>query len=154
METNNNLLFQQNGLSKINQFTYSNDLNAFVGEGYHSLAGNTYFNSVRFVEGIFIKEDVGVGYYHTFLNGLKIFDIQKRTLISERNYHCRIYSKSYVIDEVVDMVVQVMTSNSNQEKSDLRKENIIGQVNSIVMNAFESDQRVSFQNQMGRLLTA
>jgi hypothetical protein len=154
METNNNELFQQNGLSKISQFSYAENLNAFVGEGYRSQAGNTYFNSVRFVEGIFIKEEVGEGYIHTFLNGLKIIDIQKRTLISERSYHCRIYSKSFIIDEVVEMLVNVLTTKSNGVNSELKKENVIGQVNAIVMNAFETDQRVTFQNQMGRLLTA
>ena len=67
---NNTLtLLKKNGLINSN-ISYSSVANAFLSKGYTSTAGNTYFNSIRVAEGILIKEDVGQGYAHTFLNGI------------------------------------------------------------------------------------
>jgi hypothetical protein len=69
-------LLNQFGLSNRVSYSYLNVANAFIGSGYISQAGNLYFNSLRLLDGIVIKEDVGQGYSRTFLNGLRIFDIK------------------------------------------------------------------------------
>ena len=74
----NIVLFKDLGVSVSSNVTYSTSLNVFSSNGYTSAAGNTYFNSFRFADGILIKEDVGEGYAHTFLNGIRIFDLSTK----------------------------------------------------------------------------
>ena len=88
-------IFKKFGVSSVaSNVTYSASLNVFTGNGYTSAAGNNYFNAFRFAEGILIKEDVGVGYARTFLNGIRIFDLSSKTLLCERSYHCCYYDKN------------------------------------------------------------
>ena len=96
MENNSLALLNKFGLAKTGSFNYSDQSNAFLGNGFTSAAGNTYFNSLRFVEGILVKEDVGQGYSRTFINAIRIYDIKSKDLLCEKSYHCAYYSKSFL----------------------------------------------------------
>lgn len=97
MQNNEIALFQKFGLAKNSNFNYSEAVNAFIGNGYTSMAGNTYLNEIRLIEGIIIKNDVGHGHTYTFLNGIKIFHIESKKLICERKYHNTQYGENYII---------------------------------------------------------
>ena len=86
-------LFERHGLVNAN-LNYSEISNAFLTTGYTSMAGNTYFNSIRVAEGILIKEDVGEGWCKTFLNGIKIYSIKDKTLLADRSFHNLGYHKA------------------------------------------------------------
>jgi len=112
--TNSMTLFEKYGLvnSKIN---YSEVANAFHTTGYTSMAGNTYFNSLWFAEGILIKEDVGIGYAYPFLNGLSIYSIKDKTLLADKNFHCVFYSKSTVKYYAKNMLLKMLKKAAKKE---------------------------------------
>src|SRR5690606_24188636 len=98
MTTNNEMISLSNIVSSTG-VTYSAQANAFLTQAYVSAANNAYFNAIRFAEGIIIKEDVGQGHTHTFLNGLRIYHAASRTLLADRTYHCCFYSEHIVKEE-------------------------------------------------------
>ena len=105
---NSLVLLKNIGLSKDGSLTYSEKSNAFLTQGYTSMAGNTYFNTLRLMEGILIKEDVGHGYRYTFLNGIKLYDVSKK-LLCERSYHCIVYRKSFIAYEIKNMIKNLLS---------------------------------------------
>ena len=141
MQENQIALFQKFGLAKENSFNYSESLNSFIGNGYTSLAGNTYLNSLRLVEGILVKEDVGHGYAYSFINGIKIFDLKTKNLLCEKNYHCSYYSQSFIQEEVISMLFELMTKSADNEHIYIDQSEIRVQIESIVSKAFRQDQR-------------
>lgn len=54
-------------------WTYIPDKNLFLTRGYTSRAGNTYYQVIQASERLIVCYDIGEGYKHTFLNGIKIF---------------------------------------------------------------------------------
>ena len=66
--------------------TYNAAKNVFLTLGYTSAAGNTYYRAVRLSNRLVVYYDLGQGYIHTFLNGLKLFayDGQKAQLIAQK----------------------------------------------------------------------
>ncbi len=106
--------FEKYGLINAN-ISYSEVANTFLTSGYTSSAGNTYFNSIRVAEGILIKEDVGVGYAHSFLNGLRIYSIKDQTLIADKSFHTVYYSVSRVKAESKMMLLDVLQTAATNE---------------------------------------
>lgn len=53
--------------------TYNAEKNLYLTLGYTSNAGNTYFQAVRCTERLAVYFEIGQGYAHTFLNGIKLF---------------------------------------------------------------------------------
>ena len=101
------LVINQFGLEK-GSLTFSEQANAFLSKGYTSQAGNTYFNALRFAEGIVIKENIGQGYAYPFLNGIRIYSLKDKELIADEYYHCLFYSKSTVKQKVVNLLMGVL----------------------------------------------
>lgn len=69
-------------------WTYIPDKNIFLTRGYTSRAGNTYYQVIQASERLIVCYDIGEGYKHTFLNGIKIFGWSGRTprLICSRKW--------------------------------------------------------------------
>ena len=65
--------------------TYNAQKNIFLTEGYTSAAGNTYFQGIRASDRIAIKYNIGVGYLHTFLNGIEVTDKRLSCLLQLTN---------------------------------------------------------------------
>ena len=68
------------------QVTYNAAKNVFLTLGYTNAAGNTYYKAVRFSNRLVVYYELGQGYIHTFLNGIKLFcwDGQKANLIAQK----------------------------------------------------------------------
>ena len=68
------------------QVTYNAAKNVFLSQGYTSAAGNMYYKAVRLSNRLVVYYELGQGYIHTFLNGIKLFafDGQKATLIAQK----------------------------------------------------------------------
>lgn len=68
------------------QVTYNAAKNVFLSQGYTSAAGNMYYKAIRLSNRLIVYYDLGQGYIHTFLNGIKLFawDGQKAQLIAQK----------------------------------------------------------------------
>jgi len=120
---------------------YSKEANAFLSTGYTSAAGNTYFNAVRFAEGILIKEDVGQGYAHSFLNGLRIYSLKNKELLAEGNYNSLFYSKVVVRNKSINMLLRVLKDAASAEGVELDEGVACRQITKIIDAAMNTDQR-------------
>lgn len=144
-------LFRNFGLATPASISYSSPMNAFVGQGYTSMAGNTYFNALRFGEGILIKEDVGEGYAYTFLNGLKIYDLQTKKLLCEESFNCHYYSKETVKLDVKRMLTNLILKAARQENRYLIENDVRNRVGQKIDRAFSRNQIEMMSQQMRAL---
>jgi|LSQX01.2.fsa_nt_gb hypothetical protein len=150
---NSLVLLKNLGLLKNSSLTYSKESNAFLTQGYTSMAGNTYFNTLRLMEGIMIKEDVGQGYMYTFLNGIKLYDVSKK-LLCERSYHCQVYRKSFIAYEIKNMIKNLLFEACKKDNISIDKYDAEAHIDKIVENALETDQRVVLNEYSQKHLTA
>ncbi len=155
MQNNEIALFQKFGLSNNSSFNYSDAVNAFIGNGFTSMAGNTYFNEIRFIEGLLIKEDVGQGYAHIFLNGIRIFHIESKKLLCEVRFkETTYYSSSYIKSQVKSMLSELLVEASVKEGLKLNKSDVARKIDSIVEEGFATDQRKMLLTQTQKYLNA
>lgn len=151
---NNSLtVFEKFGLINAN-VSYSEVANAFLSTGYTSAAGNTYFNSIRVAEGILIKEDIGNGYAHTFLNGLKIYSIKDKTLLADKSFHTLFYSVSTVKNEAKKMLLDVLKKAAKNENYSFDAAQAGAMIDEILENAMGSNQLAMLQQQTQKYLSA
>lgn len=96
------------------ELTFNAGKNIFLSQGYTSMAGNTYYQGVRFSDRIIITQQIGEGYFYTFLNGIRIFGFngKEATLIVEKNFNCCVYSESYVQRESQNLVKEFLSSQA------------------------------------------
>ena len=132
--------------------SYSSTSNAFLSNGYVSAANNTYMNVIRFAEGIVIKEDVGQGYAHTFLNGIRIYALESRTLLADKSFHCHYYSKENVIEEAKAMLIELLNEAAHKIGKHLNKYEVESTIDKLLRNAFERNQLEVAQQQSRYLL--
>jgi hypothetical protein len=144
-------LFRNFGLATPASITYSTPMNAFVGQGYTSMAGNPYFNAMRFADGILIKEDVGEGYAYTFLNVLKIYDLHTKKLLCEESFNCHYYSKDTVKSDVKRMLTNLIIKAAQQENRYLSESDVRNRISQIIEKAFSNNQ-IEMMNQQMRAL--
>jgi hypothetical protein len=130
---------------------YSEEANAFLSNGYISAANNTYFNAVRFAEGIVIKEDIGQGYFHTFLNGLRIYSLKDSTLLADKTFHCCYYSKSVVQREAREMLQILIKEAIARTGSKIDAEESNRVIAKILAEAFDSNQLEYGLSQLKRI---
>jgi len=152
MQNNEIALLNKFGIAKGGNFNYSESANAFLGNGYTSAAGNTYLNAIRLVEGIVIKEDVGHGYAHSFINGIRIYDIQNKTLLCEQSYHCAFYNTSFIKSQGISMLFTLLIDASKKEGYKVNSNEVHNHIETIVTNAFNEDQRQLLFNQTQKYL--
>ncbi len=154
MQNNEITLFKKVGLAKASDFNYSKSVNAFIGNGYTSMAGNTYLNEIRLIEGLLVKKDVGSGYAHTFINGLQIFDIRTKQLLCEKSYHCVFYSQSFIKSEIKSMLYDLLNIASKKNEITINKSDVKKHINKLVDNAFTIDQRKMLIEQSKKYLNS
>lgn len=141
--TNDIALFRSFGLATPASFCYSKPMNALVGDKYTSPVGNTYFNAVRFVEGLLIKEDVDVGYSATFLNGLQIYDLHTKTLLAEKKYPMyggAFYSKDLVKRLTSNLLEELILKEAKSQNRLLNQSEVKNALSNLIANAFEKNQ--------------
>lgn len=144
-------LFRNFGLATPSAISYSAPMNAFVGTGFTSAAGNSYFNAARFAEGILIKEDVGQGWLHTFLNGIHIYDLRTKKLLCEKYFDCHYYSKETVKSDVKRMLEDLILSAAHKEGRLLTHMEVHSRINSIIDRSFATNQIEMMNRQMRAL---
>lgn len=154
MQGNNIVLFQKLGLSKISNFNYSENVNAFIGNGYTSNAGNTYLNEIRLLEGLLIKEDVGQGYARTFINCIKIYDLKNKELLCEKTYNCTFYDKYFIKNEVASMLIETLIEATKKDNLNIDLFDAKNHVELLVNKAFDTDQRQILIQQTQKYLNA
>ena len=89
--------------------TYNAAKNVFLTMGYTSAAGNMYYKAIRLSNRLLVYYDLGQGYIHTFLNGIKLycFDGQKANLIAQKywgGYDYRIFSDQFAKEQSILML--------------------------------------------------
>jgi len=151
MDTTKALVLKQFGLAK--GISYSETANAFLTPGYTSVAGNTYYNAIRFAEGIVIKEDIGQGWAHTFLNGVRIYSLKDKTLLADRSFHSYFYSKTALKNEAVAMLMEVLQKAATKEGYQINKEQARKEIEKIVDTALNTNQIEMLQTQSQKYLT-
>jgi hypothetical protein len=132
--------------------SYSQSANAFLSSGYTSMAGNTYYNAVRFAEGVIIKEDIGQGYIHTFLNGLKIYSLKDKTLLADKTFHARVYSKWFIQETATQMLLEVLSDAARYEGVSLNETEARREIGRIVNEALNTDQVEMLRRQSQKYL--
>ena len=91
------------------QVTYNAAKNVFLSQGYTSAAGNMYYKAIRLSNRLVVYYDLGQGYLHTFLNGIKLycFDGQKANLIAQKYWggcDYRIFSEQFAKEQSILML--------------------------------------------------
>lgn len=132
--------------------TYSEQANAFLTNGYVSGAGNVYFSAVRLGEGIVVKEDVGQGHTRTFLNGLYVYSLKDKKLLSDRTFHCNFYSKEGVKAELKDMLMKLLDDAARFSGLKYDMDSARAVINRLIGEMFNIDQRQILEHQNKRLL--
>lgn len=119
---------------------YSKTSNAFLTNGYTSAANNTYFNAIRFADGIVIKEDVGQGYFHTFLNGIRIYSLKEKILLADRTYHNNLYSRDKVYHESKRMLIELVLCAAKNAGHSIDSHEVSIAIDKVIKQAFNGDQ--------------
>lgn len=91
------------------QVTYNAAKNVFLSQGYTSAAGNMYYKAIRLSNRLVVYYDLGQGYIHTFLNGIKLFafDGQNAQLIAQKYWggcDYRIFNEQFAQDQSILML--------------------------------------------------
>jgi hypothetical protein len=88
---------------------YRQDINAFVTQGYTSAAGNSYFDVIRVSSTVVTKLDVGIGYAHSFCNGISIYSADgSKTLLKRRYYHNYRPSEDTVRAQMIELTCEYL----------------------------------------------
>lgn len=131
--------------------TYSGLINAFVGNGYTSSAGNHYFTSVRFTEGIFIKEDFGIGHTYQFINSIRIFSTKDRAMIADCTFHNVKYTPEKVQSLASNMLMQKLRESANLEGYWFDETQAMNTIRELVADAYRVNQMEMAERQLKRL---
>jgi len=138
--TENDMMISLSGLISNTGVTYSAQSNAFLTRAYVSSANNAYFNAIRFADGIIIKEDVGQGHTHTFLNALRIYHIESKTLLADKSFHCCYYSKETVKVFSKAMLMDLLENAAQKSGQWFSRSEAEQIVERVLEKAFQSNQ--------------
>lgn len=131
--------------------TYSEQANAFIGKGYTSAAGNHYFSAVRFAEGIFIKEDLGIGHAYRFINAIRIYSTKDKTLIADKAFHNVQYSTDRLKALAANMLMQKLQESAAMEDYWFDETSAMSNIRGIVDDAYRMNQLEMAEKQLRRL---
>ena len=122
--------------------TYNAAKNVFLTMGYTSAAGNMYYRAIRLSNRLIVYYDLGQGYIHTFLNGIKLycFDGQKVRLIAQKYWggcdYC-IFSEQFAKDQSVLMLCNYLLGQLKAQGAHVSNQEIF----SYAYNMIEETQR-------------
>lgn len=94
--------------------TYNAERNMYLTRGYTSAAGNTYFQGIHLSDRLAIVLDIGIGYAHEFLNGIKLycFDGKAKKLIASRFFNSLFYTDGAVRVYAAEMLMDYLESQA------------------------------------------
>lgn len=147
-------LFQKVGIAQTGNYNYSEIANSFLSDGYTSSAGNTYFNSIWFVDGLAILADIGQGHTWTFLNGLKIINIKDKQLIYDEHFHCYRYNKMSMMLTITNQVSRIIVDSAFKQGLKIDPQEVFNKVQNFIREGFMKDQRYMLNYNSKKFLTA
>lgn len=132
--------------------THNNLLNMQINTPNTSLAGNTYFDGIRFSDKILIEMAIGIGYAYTFLNILRIYKFNngKLELLVSFQFHNQIFSDEFVKTKATESLIDLLSKDAiakgiQVEEEWLRKfvENLVVATN---RNQLDNIRELQFNN--------
>lgn len=97
--------------------TYNPEKNVYLTLGYTSAAGNIYYRAIRFSNRLAVYYHIGVGYAHTFLNGITLFawNGQQANIIAQKfwggsNWRC--FSERLAKEESIIMLKEFLAGQA------------------------------------------
>ena len=113
-----------------NSLTYNPEKNVYLTLGYTSGAGNTYYQAVRFSDRLAVYYDIGEGYAHTFLNGIKLFcfDGQKAQLIAQKYWggcDYRIFNEQFAKEQSILMLSSFLSGQLKTQGAHVSNQEIV-----------------------------
>ena len=122
--------------------TYNAAKNVFLSMGYTSAAGNMYYRAIRLSNRLIVYYDLGQGYIHTFLNGIKLycFDGQKANLIAQKywgGYDYRIFNEQFAKEQSILMLKNYLEGQLKIQGACVSEQEIV----SYARNMIEETQR-------------
>ena len=124
------------------QVTYNAAKNVFLSQGYTSAAGNMYYKAIRLSNRLVVYYDLGQGYAHTFLNGIKLFafDGPKATLIAQKYWggcDYRIFNEQFAKEQSILMLSSFLIGQFKAQGAQVSNQEIL----SFAYNMIEETQR-------------
>ena len=124
------------------QVTYNAAKNVFLTLGYTSAAGNMYYKAVRLSNRLVVYYELGQGYIHTFLNGIKLFafDGQKANLIAQKCWggcDYRIFNEQFAKEQSILMLSSFLIGQLKAQGAQVSNQEIF----SFAYNMIEETQR-------------
>ena len=122
--------------------TYNAAKNVFLSQGYTSAAGNMYYKAIRLSNRLVVYYDLGQGYIHTFLNGIKLFcfDGQKANLIAQKYWggcdYC-IFNEQFAKQQSILMLKDFLAGQLKTQGAYVSEQDIIN----FARNMIEETQR-------------
>ena len=122
--------------------TYYAAKNVYLSTGYTSAAGNMYYRAIRLSDRLAVYYDLGQGYIHTFLNGIKLFcwDGQKAKLIAQKYWggcDYRIFNEQFAKEQSVLLLANFLAGQLKAQGATVSNQEIA----SFAYNMIEETQR-------------
>lgn len=122
--------------------TYNAAKNIFLTQGYTSVAGNMYYKAVRLSNRLVVYYELGQGYIHTFLNGIKLFawDGQKAQLIAQKYWggcDYRVFNEQFAKEQSILMLSNFLAGQLKAQGAQVSNQEIF----SFAYNMIEETQR-------------
>lgn len=134
---------------------YNESQNMLVTTGYTSYAGNTYFKGIRLSERIFIVFDIGIGYYHTFLNTVTVLtnsNGEKKTIGSKGHYNHK-FNENTIKEDAKAIVKDKLLTEAKADNVTLDENWLNEFVATLVEDAYKNQIETLKNLQVNNLLT-
>jgi hypothetical protein len=121
---------------------YNAAKNIFLTQGYMSAAGNMYYKAIRLSNRLMVYYELGQGYIHTFLNGIKLycFDGQKANLIAQKYWggcDYRVFNEQFAKEQSILMLSNFLAGQLKAQGAQVSNQEIF----SFAYNMIEETQR-------------
>ena len=124
------------------QLRYNAAKNVYLTLGYTSAAGNMYYKAIRVSNRLAVYYDIGQGYAHTFLNGIKLFcwEGQKAKVIAQKSwggYDYRIFNEQFAKEQSILMLKSFLAGQLKIQGTHVSDQDVL----SFARNMIEETQR-------------
>ena len=124
------------------QLTYNAAKNVYLTLGYTSAAGNMYYKAIRVSNRLAVYYELGQGYAHTFLNGIKLFcwDGQKAKVIAQKSWggnDYRIFNEQFAKEQSILMLKSFLAGQLKIHGAHVSDQDVL----SFARNMIEETQR-------------
>lgn len=122
--------------------TYNAKDNIYLSEAYTSnMGGNTYFQGIRLSNRIIIAYSIGIGYAHTFLNGIRIygFNGSEKKLIASRDLDCCFFTEGRAKTMCIDMIEEYIEGQAKLANTYINKSDVTDFSSKLVEEAIENN---------------